>query len=103
MTIKIIDTGTGISPEGQSKLFMDFGKLDENAHLNREGTGLGLSICKKIIEQQGGTVTVKSRVDKGTMFTINLGTKCMLRNERLIYQSLVNSDDSYKDKPPNYF
>jgi signal transduction histidine kinase len=80
VTIKIIDTGAGISPEGQSKLFMDFGKLDENAHLNREGTGLGFSICKKIIEQQGGTVTVRSRVDKGTMFTINLGTNCRLRD-----------------------
>jgi len=51
LKIKIIDTGAGISKEGMKKLFMDFGKLDENAHLNREGTGLGLSICKSIIEQ----------------------------------------------------
>jgi K+-sensing histidine kinase KdpD len=49
--IKIIDTGAGLTEEGMKKLFMDFGKLDENAHLNREGNGLGLSICKSIIEQ----------------------------------------------------
>ena len=53
-------------------MFIDFGKLDENAHLNRNGTGLGLSICKKLIEQQGGTVDVKSTVGKGTMFRINM-------------------------------
>ena len=40
------DTGVGISDEGIKKLFIDFGKLDENSKMNRQGTGLGLSICK---------------------------------------------------------
>ena len=44
--INIIDTGTGISKEGLSKLFLNFNKLDENADKNKSGTGLGLSICK---------------------------------------------------------
>ena len=48
--ISIIDTGVGISEEGLKKLFIDFGKLDENSTRNRKGTGLGLSICKQIIE-----------------------------------------------------
>jgi hypothetical protein len=76
LTIKIIDSGAGISKEGLSKLFISFGKLDENSHLNREGTGLGLSICKSIIESQGGTVKVDSTQGKGTMFTINMKSKC---------------------------
>jgi signal transduction histidine kinase len=48
----------GIHPEGLKKLFIDFGKLDENSNLNKQGTGLGLSICKKIVEQMGGSVAV---------------------------------------------
>ena len=46
--IRIIDSGDGITEEGLAKLFLDFGKLDENSNQNRLGTGLGLSICKKI-------------------------------------------------------
>lgn len=76
--MKIIDNGAGISKEGQKKLFLNFGKLDENSHLNREGTGLGLSICKNIIEQQGGTVSVQSTVGKGTKFVINIRSKCII-------------------------
>ena len=75
------------------KLFMDFGKLDENAHLNREGTGLGLSICKKIIEQQGGTVSVKSQVGKGTMFTINLGANCRPRQDKFVELTQLETND----------
>jgi len=58
--IRIIDTGIGISQEGISNLFVDFGKLGENSQSNPQGTGLGLSICKQIIEQMGGSVGVES-------------------------------------------
>jgi hypothetical protein len=47
--------------------------------MNREGTGLGLSICKQIIEQQGGSVRVKSKLGKGTEFQINMKSKCIVR------------------------
>lgn len=40
------DSGVGISQEGIDQLFTNFGKLDENAQINKSGTGLGLSICK---------------------------------------------------------
>lgn len=48
--IEIEDTGMGISPENLSKLFINFGKLDEHSNVNIRGTGLGLSICKQLIE-----------------------------------------------------
>ena len=54
------DNGTGISKEGQAKLFMDYNKLQENEKSNTQGTGLGLSICKKIIESMGGRIKVDS-------------------------------------------
>ena len=57
---------------------MNFGMLDEHSKMNAQGTGLGLSICKRMIEQMGGTVSVKSKVNVGTTFTINLVTKSKL-------------------------
>jgi len=56
-------------------LFIDFGKLDENAARNKSGTGLGLSICKNIIEKMGGSVSVKSKIKVGTEFKINIKTR----------------------------
>jgi len=44
--------------------------------MNPTGRGLGLSICKQIINNMGGTVSVKSRVGEGTTFTITLNTMC---------------------------
>jgi signal transduction histidine kinase len=88
LTLKIQDNGVGISEDGIKKLFVNFGKLDENSSLNKEGTGLGLSICKSLIEQRGGTVNVKSKVGQGTIFSINLTTQCLpkptvIKNMRL--------------------
>ena len=57
---------------------MNFSMLDEHSKMNAQGTGLGLSICKRMIEQMGGTVSVKSKVNVGSTFTINLVTKSKL-------------------------
>lgn len=69
----------GIHQENLKKLFIDFGKLEENSKVNSQGTGLGLSICKKIVEQMGGSVEVESKVGVGTAFNINLKTKCIVK------------------------
>ena len=74
--IRIKDSGVGISEENLSKLFMNFGKLEEHAAGNKRGTGLGLSICKSLIELMGGSVTVESEVGVGTTFIMQLTTKC---------------------------
>jgi signal transduction histidine kinase len=74
LQLSIIDTGNGISKEGCEMLFMDFGKLDENANQNRQGTGLGLSICKRIAEQMSGSVSVQSELGLGTCFNVNIST-----------------------------
>jgi hypothetical protein len=50
MRIEIVDSGVGIKKENISKLFMEFGKLDEHSKMNTQGTGLGLNICKRMIE-----------------------------------------------------
>ena len=76
---------------------MNFSMLDEHSKMNSQGTGLGLSICKRIVEQMGGTVSVKSKVNVGTTFTINLVTKAQLQgnlkdSERLA--SIIDENES---------
>lgn len=71
-----------MSEESLSKLFMDFGKMEENAGMNRSGVGLGLSICKNLIEQMSGSVKVKSKLNEGTTFTINFITTCKVKNTK---------------------
>lgn len=73
VTIKIGDTGAGISPENMRRIFDPFfstkGVWGKDAV---HGTGLGLSICKNIINSFGGEITVESTVGKGTTFTVSL-------------------------------
>lgn len=58
------DSGCGISPENQSRIFKRFVKLDAYA----QGTGLGLALCKNIVEHLGGEIGVESEVGKGSTF-----------------------------------
>ncbi|MGQ1909783.1 tetratricopeptide repeat-containing sensor histidine kinase [Marinifilum sp. RC60d5] len=70
--IHILDTGVGMSPEVLQKLF----KIDENISTegtnNEKGTGLGLILCKEFIEQNEGTISVKSTIGKGSEFIITM-------------------------------
>ena len=67
--IAFADTGTGISKETLSKIFMPLFTT------KAQGMGFGLAICKRIIEAHGGTITVKTEVNKGTTFTVALPIK----------------------------
>ena len=67
--ISVKDSGCGISPSDQSKIFQDFCTLKSNAHLNPNGVGLGLSICKKITNLLSGDIFVESDLGKGCLFT----------------------------------
>ncbi|MFB8792725.1 MAG: hybrid sensor histidine kinase/response regulator [Microcoleus sp.] len=66
--IEIQDTGAGISPAEQTKLFERF---RPGTH-KRSGTGLGLHLCRQIVEAHRGTIEVKSELGKGSLFTIRL-------------------------------
>jgi two-component system phosphate regulon sensor histidine kinase PhoR len=69
-TIEVEDTGVGIEPEVQIRLFERFYKSD--ASRNSVGTGLGLAIVKHIVQSHGGTVSVQSAVGEGTTFRVVL-------------------------------
>lgn len=66
--IEIQDTGSGISPTEQAKLFKRFGP---GTH-KRSGTGLGLHLCRQIVEAHRGTIEAKSALGQGSLFTIRL-------------------------------
>lgn len=66
------DHGIGMTEADQSKLFTEFFRSEEARQFAHEGTGLGLVIVKKIIEEFGGELTVKSSLHKGSTFTVKL-------------------------------
>ncbi|MCP4537934.1 MAG: PAS domain S-box protein [Chloroflexi bacterium] len=70
VTIAVQDTGPGISPEEQEKVFDRFfrGELADSGHV--PGTGLGLSIADEIARAQGGRITIESQIGEGSTFII---------------------------------
>ncbi len=70
--ISVIDTGPGIAPADQAKIFEEFQQADNTSTRKKGGTGLGLSISLKIVELHGGRITVESEVGKGSNFKITI-------------------------------
>ena len=68
--VSIEDTGEGISEEDQEHLFERFYRVDKARSRATGGTGLGLHIVKQIAKAHGGTVFVKSKLGKGSTFTL---------------------------------
>ena len=72
---KVIDTGIGISPEQQSRLFQSFQQAEANTASNFGGTGLGLSISKSIVEMMDGKIWIESELGEGAAFIFTVQVK----------------------------
>ncbi len=72
LTIKVIDTGIGIPVENHEKIFERFFQDDMPESLLNQGSGIGLSITKEFIKMHGGTITIESEPNYGTVFTIEI-------------------------------
>ena len=70
--VSVTDTGIGIRPEDQKIVFEEFRQVEGSAGDVHEGTGLGLAITKRLVEQQGGQISLESELGKGSRFTFTL-------------------------------
>ena len=70
--LAVVDSGIGMTPEQQAKLFEEFSQADATTAQRFGGTGLGLAITRKLARMMGGEVTVASGPGKGSVFTVRL-------------------------------
>jgi signal transduction histidine kinase len=66
----VVDSGFGIAPADQARIFDEFQQVDNSSTRKKGGTGLGLSISRKIVELHGGRIIVESEVGKGSTFKV---------------------------------
>ncbi|MBR0715266.1 ATP-binding protein [Bradyrhizobium liaoningense] len=66
------DTGIGIAPEAQSRIFREFEQADERVARNYGGTGLGLAISDRIVKRMGGRITLESEQGRGSTFEVSI-------------------------------
>jgi PAS domain S-box-containing protein len=80
--VSVADTGIGIAPEDQERIFEEFRQVSDTTRGVKEGTGLGLAITKRLVEQQGGRIWVESEAGKGSRFSFTLPTSPPLEPSR---------------------
>jgi signal transduction histidine kinase len=72
VSVSITDTGIGIRPEDQSRIFERFVRVQRGGARPQGSTGLGLAITRALVELHGGTISVKSELGEGSTFTAEL-------------------------------
>ena len=70
--VAVSDTGIGIAPHDQARLFQEFVQLDAGPSRHYEGTGLGLALSMRLVELHGGRMGVRSELGKGSTFWFTL-------------------------------
>ena len=82
ISFMVRDTGIGIAPEAQERIFREFEQADDRIARNYGGTGLGLSISERIVKRMGGRITLESRLGAGSTFEVSLPLPALANSER---------------------
>ncbi|MCW5201172.1 response regulator, partial [Desulfobulbus sp. F4] len=88
----VADTGIGMTPEQQNRLFQSFSQADSSTTRRFGGTGLGLSISKKLVELMGGRIWLESEVGKGSRFYF------ILPFEPVLHQGTEQHDEDAEEQ-----
>ena len=75
VAVHVRDTGCGIPDEKLSAVFDQFSQIDSSATRDKGGTGLGLTISRRLVELQGGKITLESKLGSGSTFTFTIPRK----------------------------
>ena len=70
--LSVADTGIGILPEHQERIFDRFYRVDKARSRRMGGNGLGLAIAREIVQAHDGTISLSSEIGKGTTFLVRL-------------------------------
>lgn len=90
---KIQDTGLGIDKNNHKYIFDRFKRVDSDLSIKAGGLGLGLAISKAYVEMMGGTITLESKVEEGSIFSFSIPLEYD-KEQRIIVRSIKSSDDS---------
>ena len=74
-SIAVEDTGIGIAPQDQDKVFEDFRQADNSVTREYGGAGLGLAICRRLAKMLDGRIELQSRLGRGSTFTLVIPRK----------------------------
>ena len=83
VTIHVVDTGVGISPDEQKDVFDQFAQAKKDSSSTHMGTGLGLTISRNLARLMGGDLTLKSELGKGSIFSLTFKSEPVVANTTL--------------------
>jgi signal transduction histidine kinase/CheY-like chemotaxis protein len=93
LQLSVTDTGIGISPEQQAKLFKSFEQAESSTTRKYGGTGLGLAISKRIVEMMGGEIWIDSDIGKGSTFAFTIQIKRGVKEKQAPLDPSVNKNN----------
>jgi signal transduction histidine kinase/CheY-like chemotaxis protein len=94
LQITVSDTGIGIPKDKLPNIFDQYEQVRTKSQKKYKGTGLGLSISKKLVELMNGNISIKSKVNVGTTFIIDLPFE-KAETQKHLTQSIVNKDTAF--------
>jgi signal transduction histidine kinase/ligand-binding sensor domain-containing protein/CheY-like chemotaxis protein len=97
-TIRVKDSGIGISQEDLGAIFHSFVQLEHSDAREHGGTGLGLAITKQLIELHGGQITVNSQLGKGTVFIFTIPTSTQKCERKKASAEIIPKPVRFKDR-----